>query len=34
MAWALNNPHRGIVEADEMDYQDIIDMCTPYLESL
>ena len=34
VAWALNNPNRGIIEADEMDYQEIIDMCTPYLGKL
>lgn len=31
MAWALENPQAGIVEADEMDYQKCLEWQTPYL---
>jgi len=31
MIWALENPERGIVEPDEMDYRRILDLCKPYL---
>lgn len=31
VAWAINNPNRGIVEADDIAYADIFDMCKPYL---
>lgn len=31
IAWALNNPHQGIVEADDIDYKEILRMCRPYL---
>ncbi len=34
VAWALQHPNRGIVEADDMDYEEIIDMCLPYLGKL
>ncbi|MDP1834787.1 MAG: saccharopine dehydrogenase NADP-binding domain-containing protein [Chlamydiales bacterium] len=34
VAWALKNPQRGIVESDEMDYEDIIEMASPYLGRL
>ncbi|HEX4111611.1 MAG TPA: saccharopine dehydrogenase C-terminal domain-containing protein [Stellaceae bacterium] len=29
--WALENPRRGIVEPDEMDFRRILDLCLPYL---
>jgi homospermidine synthase len=31
MAWALENPNAGIVEADEMDYRRCLEVQTPYL---
>jgi homospermidine synthase len=31
MAWALENPTAGIVEADEMDYRRCLEVQTPYL---
>jgi homospermidine synthase len=31
MVWALENPHAGIVEADEMDYQRCLEVQRPYL---
>jgi homospermidine synthase len=31
MVWALENPRRGIVEPDEMDFRRILDICAPYL---
>lgn len=31
MAWALENPKAGIVEADEMDYKRCLELQTPYL---
>ena len=29
--WALENPRRGVVEADEMDFQRNLEICRPYL---
>jgi homospermidine synthase len=29
--WALENPERGIVEADEMDFDRNLEICMPYL---
>ncbi|MDT4856621.1 Homospermidine synthase [compost metagenome] len=29
--WAIENPHRGIVEAEDIDFQFIIDTARPYL---
>jgi homospermidine synthase len=29
--WAIENPRRGVVEADEMDHARILGMCAPYL---
>ena len=29
--WALENPDRGIVEADEMDFERNLEICMPYL---
>lgn len=29
--WAMENPDRGIVEPEEMDYKYILEICTPYL---
>jgi homospermidine synthase len=31
MIWAMENPARGIVEPDEMDYQRPLEICMPYL---
>jgi len=31
MIWAMENPTRGIVEPDEMDYQRPLEICMPYL---
>jgi homospermidine synthase len=29
--WAIENPYRGIVEAEEVDFERILDICRPYL---
>jgi homospermidine synthase len=31
IVWALENPDRGLVEADEMDFQRNLEICMPYL---
>ena len=31
MIWAMENPNRGVIEPDEMDYQRILEICMPYL---
>jgi homospermidine synthase len=31
MIWALENPQRGVVEPDDMDYRRILDIADPYL---
>lgn len=31
MVWAIENPDKGIVEPDEMDFQRCLDICMPYL---
>ena len=31
MVWAMENPNRGVVEPDEMDYRRCLDICMPYL---
>jgi homospermidine synthase len=31
MIWAMENPNRGLVEPDEMDYRRVLELCTPYL---
>jgi homospermidine synthase len=31
MIWAMENPERGIVEPDEMDYKRPLEICMPYL---
>lgn len=31
MIWAMENPHRGIVEPDEIDYRRNLEICLPYL---
>ena len=31
MIWAMENPNRGIVEPDDMDYQRPLGICMPYL---
>jgi homospermidine synthase len=32
--WARDNPQKGIVESDEMPWQQILEVCDPYLGSL
>jgi homospermidine synthase len=32
--WAMENPQRGIVEPDEMDFERILEICRPYLGKL
>ena len=34
VVWALENPRRGIVEPDEIDFRRILDLCRPYLGQL
>ena len=34
MIWAVENPHRGIVEPDEMDFERPLEICRPYLGRL
>ena len=31
MIWAMENPNRGVVEPDDMDYQRPLEICRPYL---
>lgn len=31
MVWAMENPNRGVVEPDEMDWRRNLQICTPYL---
>ena len=31
MIWAMENPNRGIVEPDEVDFERILELCRPYL---
>ena len=31
MIWAIENPYRGIVEAEELDFERVLDICRPYL---
>ena len=31
MVWAIENPSRGIVEPDEMDFKRNLEICMPYL---
>jgi homospermidine synthase len=34
MIWAMENPQRGIVEPDDMDFQRPLEICRPYLGTL
>ena len=34
MVWAIENPNRGIVEPEEMDFRRCLDICKPYLGPL
>jgi homospermidine synthase len=34
MIWAMENPNRGIVEPDDMEYQRPLEICRPYLGTL
>ena len=34
IVWALENPDRGIVEADEMDFERNLAICMPYLSPM
>ena len=31
LIWALENPDRGVVEPEEMDFRRVLDICMPYL---
>lgn len=31
VVWAIENPDRGLVDPDEMDYRRVLDLCRPYL---
>lgn len=31
LVWAMENPNRGLIEADELDHARIMDVCRPYL---
>jgi len=31
LVWVLENPTRGVIEPDEIDYKRILDLCRPYL---
>ena len=31
MVWALENPDRGMVEPDDLDYRRVLDIADPYL---
>ncbi len=31
MIWAMENPRKGIVEPDEIDYARVLEICRPYL---
>ena len=31
MVWAIENPNRGLVEPDEMDFRRDLEICMPYL---
>ncbi len=34
MIWAIENPARGIVEPDEIDFRRVLDICAPYLGTM
>jgi homospermidine synthase len=34
MVWAIENPRRGLVEPEEVDFRRILDICRPYLGEL
>ncbi len=34
MVWAIENPREGIVEADEMDYERVMEVIEPYLGTM
>ena len=34
MLWAIDNPDRGILEADELPHEVIVDICRPYLGTM
>jgi homospermidine synthase len=34
MLWAIENPDQGILEADELPYDKMIDICKPYLGTM
>ncbi|MGD9599514.1 MAG: homospermidine synthase [Steroidobacteraceae bacterium] len=31
MIWAMENPNRGLLEPDELDFRRVLEICTPYL---
>lgn len=34
MVWAIKNPQRGVVEPDDLDFEEILEVATPYLGDL
>jgi len=34
LIWAMENPHRGIVEPEEMDFERVLELASPYLGSV
>lgn len=34
MVWAIENPNRGMLEPDELDFRRCLEICTPYLGTL
>jgi homospermidine synthase len=34
MIWAIENPRRGVIEPDEMDFERPLAICRPYLGSV
>jgi len=34
LIWAMENPHRGIVEPEEMDFERVLELAAPYLGSV
>ncbi len=34
MIWAIENPERGVIEPDEMDFERVLEICMPYLGPL
>ncbi len=34
MVWAMENPNRGLMEPDDLDYRRLLEICTPYLGTM